>query len=67
MHSGVINGTIQEVDGVIKQYEEHFKDLTVILTGGDAHFFAKRLKNSIFANSKFLLEGLNYLLEYNKS
>ena len=67
MHGGVINGTIQEVDGVIKQYEEHFKDLTVILTGGDAHFFAKRLKNSIFANSKFLLEGLNYLLEYNKS
>lgn len=67
MHSGVINGTVQEVDGVIKQYKEHFKDLTVILTGGDAHFFAKRLKNSIFANSKFLLEGLNYLLEYNKS
>ncbi|WP_350289975.1 type III pantothenate kinase [uncultured Croceitalea sp.] len=67
MHSGVINGTIQEVDGVIEQYKERFKDLTVILTGGDAHFFAKRLKNSIFANSKFLLEGLNYLLEYNKS
>lgn len=67
MHSGAINGTIQEVDGVIEQYKERFKDLTVILTGGDAHFFAKRLKNSIFANSKFLLEGLNYLLEYNKS
>jgi type III pantothenate kinase len=67
MHSGVINGTMQEVDGVITQYKQRFKDLTVILTGGDAHFFGKRLKNSIFANSKFLLEGLNYLLEYNKS
>jgi type III pantothenate kinase len=67
MHSGVVNGTTQEVDGVIEQYNQRFKDLTVILTGGDAHFFAKRLKNSIFANSKFLLEGLNYLLEYNKS
>ena len=67
MHSGVINGTVKEVDGVIEQYKLRFKDLTVILTGGDAHFFAKRLKNSIFANSKFLLEGLNYLLEYNKS
>jgi len=67
MHSGVINGTVQEVDGVIEQYKQRFKDLTVILTGGDAHFFAKRLKNSIFANSKFLLEGLNYLLEYNKA
>ena len=51
MHSGVINGTMQEVDGVITQYKQRFKDLTVILTGGDAHFFGKRLKNSIFAIS----------------
>ncbi len=66
MHSGVINGVVQEIDGVISQYRTRFQDLTVILTGGDFHFFAKRLKNTIFANSKFLLEGLNYLLEYNK-
>lgn len=65
MHSGVINGVTQEVDGVIDQYQSRFQDLTVILTGGDSHFFAKRLKNTIFANSKFLLEGLNCLLEYN--
>lgn len=66
MHSGVINGVSQEVDGIISQHHNRFQDLTVILTGGDSHFFAKRLKNTIFANSKFLLEGLNYLLEYNK-
>ncbi|GLU43653.1 type III pantothenate kinase [Allomuricauda sp. NBRC 101325] len=65
MHSGVINGVAREVDGVIEQYVSRFQDLTVILTGGDSHFFAKRLKNTIFANSKFLLEGLNCLLEYN--
>ncbi|USD26226.1 type III pantothenate kinase [Flagellimonas marinaquae] len=65
MHSGVINGVVQEVDGVIDQYRSRFQDLTVILTGGDSHFFDKRLKNTIFANSKFLLEGLNCLLEYN--
>mgnify|MGYP001796206590 FL=1 len=55
-----------EMDGTIQQYKNRFEHLTVILTGGDSHFFAKRLKNSIFAHSKFLLEGLNYLLEYNK-
>jgi len=65
MHSGVINGVAREVDGVIEQYQSRFQHLTVILTGGDSHFFAKRLKNTIFANSKFLLEGLNGLLEYN--
>ena len=66
MHSGVINGVACEVDGIIDQYRSRFQHLTVILTGGDSHFFAKRLKNTIFANSKFLLEGLNGLLEYNK-
>jgi len=67
MHSGVVNGITLELEGIISQYDQRFSHLTVILTGGNAQFFAKRLKNSIFANSKFLLEGLNYLLEYNKS
>ena len=67
MHSGVINGLVNELDGTIDQYRARFQDLTVILTGGDSQFFVKRLKNSIFANSKFLVEGLNCLLEYNKS
>ncbi|MFK7783366.1 MAG: pantothenate kinase, partial [Psychroserpens sp.] len=38
---------------------------TVILTGGDTNFLSKQLKNGIFANSNFLLEGLNFILEYN--
>lgn len=66
IHSGVVNGMCVEIDGVISQYKADFENLTVILTGGDAHFLSIRLKNSIFANDKFLLEGLNYLLEYNK-
>ena len=40
------------------------QDLTIILTGGDAVFLAKRLKNTIFANSNFLLESLNLLSLY---
>ena len=66
IHSGVINGICNEIDGVINQYYSRFTDLTVILTGGDAQFLSKRLKNTIFANSNLLLEGLNYILEYNK-
>ncbi len=67
IHSGVINGILAEINGLIDQYNQRFKDLTVILTGGDAQFLSKRTKNTIFANPKFLLEGLNYLLEYNKN
>ena len=67
IQSGVLNGICIEIDGVIDQYRSRFADLTVILTGGDGQFLSKRLKNTIFAHSKFLLHGLNYLLEYNKN
>lgn len=67
IHSGVVYGIAFEIDGVISQYKQENKDLTVILTGGNAHFLRDRLKNSIFANSNFLLEGLNFLLEYNQT
>jgi len=66
IHSGVFNGICNEIDGTIEQYKLRFSDLTVILTGGDADFLSKRLKNPIFAHPNFLLEGLNHLLEYNK-
>lgn len=65
IHSGVLNGIIHEIDGVIGQYQDKYSDLTVVLTGGDANFLAKKLKSSIFANPNFLLEGLNSILIHN--
>ncbi len=65
IHSGVIFGVLKEIDGVINEYNKKYSDLTVILTGGDTNFLSKQLKNGIFANSNFLLEGLNFILEYN--
>jgi type III pantothenate kinase len=65
IHSGVINGVIHEIEGVIRQYELDFHDLTVVLTGGDTKFLFKQLKNSIFANQNFLLHGLNKILTFN--
>lgn len=65
IHSGVINGVICEIKGVIAQYEQDFGDLTIVLTGGDTKFLFKQLKNSIFANQNFLLIGLNKILTFN--
>ncbi|AEH00431.1 type III pantothenate kinase [Lacinutrix sp. 5H-3-7-4] len=65
MHCGVVNGVLNEIDGSIAQYQEKFSDLTVILTGGDTKMLSKQLKSSIFANSNFLLQGLNFILQYN--
>ncbi|HNQ27055.1 MAG TPA: type III pantothenate kinase [Aquaticitalea sp.] len=65
IHSGVIFGVLDEIDGAIGAYKVKYPDLTVILTGGNSNFLSKQLKNSIFANSNFLLEGLNHILEFN--
>ncbi len=62
MHSGVIFGITQEIEGQIQLYKQKHPNIKVILTGGDAHFLSKRFKNSIFADSNFLLEGLNFIL-----
>ncbi|MBL0328277.1 MAG: type III pantothenate kinase [Bacteroidetes bacterium] len=63
--SGVQMGVIAEVDGIITQYKQQYPDIKVLLTGGDVNFFAKRLKNSIFADQNLILKGLNEILDYN--
>lgn len=63
--SGVVNGTLMEIEGIINKYKEKYPNLICIITGGDATFLSGNLKNGIFANSNFLLEGLNYILEFN--
>ena len=65
IHRGILNGVIQEIDGVIQQYRDINRKLTVVLTGGDTIFLAKNLKSSIFAIPNFLLEGLNSILIHN--
>ncbi len=67
IHSGVIKGVLHEIEGAISDYKNKYPDLTVILTGGDTDFLCKQLKISIFANSDFLLDGLNFLLETNSN
>ncbi len=66
IHSGVVNGVALEIDGFIELYNAQYAKFIIILTGGDADFLAKRLKNTIFANSNFLLESLNQTFQYNQ-
>ncbi|GEP51606.1 type III pantothenate kinase [Flavobacterium noncentrifugens] len=64
IHSGVVNGIAFEMDGFIDSYKERYSNFIIILTGGDAEFLAKRLKNTIFAHSNFLLESLSQTFQY---
>ena len=63
--SGVVNGTVAEIKGVINLYKLVYENLTVILTGGDATFFDKELKSNIFVEPNLTLIGLNEILLYN--
>ncbi|MGO4905667.1 type III pantothenate kinase [Flavobacterium sp. W20_MBD1_R3] len=64
IHSGVVNGFVFEIDGFINEYKARYLNFIIILTGGDTDFLAKRLKNTIFANSNFLLESLNQTFQH---
>ena len=65
MLSGVVNGLISEMKGFIESYEEQYNSLKIVITGGDANFFVKELKNGIFADPNLVLKGLNEILIYN--
>ena len=64
IHVGVVQGLLHEIEGFVAQYESENANITIILTGGDAVFLAKRLKNTIFANSNFLVESLYKTFQY---
>lgn len=65
IQSGVLNGIISEVNGIIEQYEENYPGIRIIFTGGDAIYFDRKLKNNIFANSNLVMIGLNKILNIN--
>lgn len=65
IRSGVVFGMAAEIDGIIAQYEEKYPDFNAILTGGDAPYFADKLKSKIFADPDLLYKGLNIILNHN--
>ena len=65
IRAGVQNGIFYEVDKTIDHFKEFYSNLKVIITGGDAKFFDKKLKNSFFVHFNLIALGLNCILEYN--
>jgi len=65
IQSGVINGIKAELQGIISGYENNYKNLIIIISGGNVDYFDKNLKNNIFAVPNIVLTGLNTILEFN--
>ena len=63
VYSGVISGIMFEINGYMSRYPENI----AVFTGGDAIYFAKRMKNSIFVVCNLVLMGLALIaVEYDK-
>lgn len=65
MQSGVMNGLLAELNGLIEEYDKVLTNINVIFCGGDATYFANRIKNPNFVVPELVLIGLNRILEYN--
>lgn len=65
--SGVQNGAMEEVKGMIARFAEGAEALKVVITGGDMDFFLPLVSNksSIFADPYLALKGLNFILKHN--
>lgn len=63
--SGVILGMAGEIDSMINLYREKYRNLNVVLTGGDSAYFAHHLKNKIFADLNLIFKGLYAISELN--
>lgn len=60
--SGVQLGMASEIDGIIKEYQLKYSNLTIILTGGSMPWLLKSLKSKIKPEPFLVLTGLNVIL-----
>lgn len=62
---GVFHSILFEIEGYMTRLSADFANLCVIVTGGEAKYFEKRIKNAIFAEPNLVFCGLNRILEHN--
>ena len=65
IEQGVMRGVEHEIRGYAEAFMQKNGEKFIIFTGGDAKYFAKRIKNAIFADCEPVIFGLNRILNYN--
>jgi type III pantothenate kinase len=63
--SGVIHGTVSEIEGIIDKYLAKYENLTIFMSGGYVNFFESKIKHSIFAFPNMVLLGLYSIYKFN--
>ena len=65
IEQGVMRGVEHEIRGYVEAFSKENDKNRIIFTGGDAKYFVKRIKNTIFADCEPLIFGLTTILKYN--
>lgn len=65
IRSGVQSGLIFEINEYIRTFKNKYKELKVLVTGGDGSFLADKLSHESTVAPDLVLEGLNHILNYN--
>ncbi|MBR5819146.1 MAG: type III pantothenate kinase [Alistipes sp.] len=65
IEQGVMRGVEHEIRGYVEAFSKENGKKRIIFTGGDAKYFVKRIKNTIFADCEPVILGLTTILEYN--
>ncbi len=60
---GVVCGIVGELEWYIQKAQREHGNINVIFTGGDANYFEKKIKNTIFVNYNLVIVGLNRVLD----
>ncbi len=62
IHSGILGGLFDELNARTDRFKAEFANSAIILTGGDADFLVKHIKNEIFVEPLLVHYGLYYAL-----
>jgi type III pantothenate kinase len=63
--AGVITGVTYEINEYIRTFENKQTGFKVILTGGDSGFLKDKINHPVTYMPDIVIDGLNYILEYN--
>jgi type III pantothenate kinase len=62
---GVVMGLAFELNEYIRSIRKEYNDLITVLTGGDSGLFTELIDDEFITIPDLVIEGLNFLLEYN--
>ena len=63
--AGVIRGVTFEINEYIRTFKKERKKIKVIITGGDCDFLKEKGSHEAYYMPDIVIDGLNYILEYN--